>query len=138
MLPITLLQNSPGNCVVQPLQSLVSKTDTHTHTYVLCAVRKVQEMCHGYKRVVECLDGCNAFVRIDGQHLGQQVNELASVRLFCQHVTALKVRGQVHLPGKETSLVRKVFQRKITSKDTGRCQVFRRMATDLLRVHDPA
>lgn len=37
---------------------------------VLCAVRKIEEMRHGNKRVVERFDGGDPLVSVDGQHLG--------------------------------------------------------------------
>lgn len=37
---------------------------------VLCAVRKIEKMRHGNKRVVERFDGADPLVSVYGQHLG--------------------------------------------------------------------
>lgn len=47
-------------------------------------------MCHGNERVVQRLHGCDPFVRVEGQHLFQQVDKLPPVGLLCQDVCALQ------------------------------------------------
>ena len=47
--------------------------------------------------MVERFDGRDPLVRVDGQHLGQQVDELPPVGLLRQHLGPLQVRRHVHL-----------------------------------------
>lgn len=54
--------------------------------HVLCAVWEIEEMRHGNKWVVERFDGGDSLVCVDGQHLGQQVDELSPVSFLCQQV----------------------------------------------------
>lgn len=58
---------------------------------LLCAVREVEEVRHGNKGVVERFDGGDPLVCVNGEHLGQQVNELPPVRLLGEHVAPLQV-----------------------------------------------
>lgn len=76
---------------------------------VLRAVGEIQEVGHGDEGVVERLDGGDPLVGVDGQHLGQQVDELPAVGLLRQHVAALQVRRHVHLEaaGRQSSKTRK-------------------------------
>ena len=60
-------------------------------------MREVEEVVHGDEGVVEGLDGGDPLVRVDGQHLGQQVYELPAVCLLRQHLTAFQVRRHIHL-----------------------------------------
>lgn len=71
--------------------------DTASQRDLLGAMGEVQQVCHGDKGVVQRLDGGDSFVRVDCQHLRQQIYELPSVCLLCQHVTSLQVRRHVHL-----------------------------------------
>lgn len=59
---------------------------------LLRTVREVQQVSHGDKGVVQSLHGRDPFVRVQRQHLLQQVYELPAVSLLCQDVCALQVR----------------------------------------------
>lgn len=54
-------------------------------------MREVQQVSHGDEGVVQSLHGRDPLVRIQRQHLLQQVYELPPVGLLCQDVCALQV-----------------------------------------------
>lgn len=68
----------------------------------LCAVGEVQQVGHSNKWMVERLNGRDPFICVDGQHLGEQVDELSPVCLLRQHVTALQLCAHVHLHVRRT------------------------------------
>lgn len=55
-------------------------------------MREVEQVRHGNEGVVQRLHGRDSLVRVEGQHLLQQVYELAAVGLLCQDVAALQGR----------------------------------------------
>ena len=63
---------------------------------VLGAVGEGQQVAHGDEGVVEGLDGRDPLVRVQREHLLQQVDALPAVRLLRLHVRPVQV-GHVHL-----------------------------------------